>query len=421
MSQPEDVSIPPFPTERARIIARVKSRVLKSHFNAAGVDYKAWMQSVDQRTPELITAELAEFERGMRQIVEGLGTSHTAFYRDTHTEPLPQHSINATLRRSHSQTNERWMFLDVFEDGPADKGGVKPGDFLIAIDGAEVHPPAMPHFGYGTNHRLAVGDISGSNLRELTVSVPYRKGNRSVPPIVEPRSLSYRIIAPRVGLLKVLYFPGAVGLKFGKQLDSAIANLKAQGITRLVIDLRGSIGGGLGLARLASYLCPGSIPIGYDVTPRRLRSGYKLNRLPRVPMPANWPMLLLTLARFSVRDKSLALLTQGLGPRPFHGRIAMLINEWTASAAEMLAGFAADQKLATLVGDKTSGNVLGATNFKVGSGYVLRIPIFGWYTPHGNFLEGRGVSPDIRVDVDPQLLRASVDQPMEKALEILSG
>ena len=96
--------------------------------------------------------------------------------------------------------------------------------------------------------------------------------------------------------------------------------------------------------------------------------------------------LALTLARFAFRDKSLVLLTQGLGPQPFHGKIVILVNEWTNSAAEMVAGFAADYRLATIVGNKTAGNVLGAANFRVGSGYWLRLPVFGWYTSQGSCL-----------------------------------
>lgn len=58
----------------------------------------------------------------------------------------------------------------------------------------------------------------------------------------------------------------------------------------------------------------------------------------------------------------------------------MLINEHTKSAAEMIADFAATNQLATLVGTRTAGEVLGAVNFLVGEGYRLRIPIGGWMT-----------------------------------------
>jgi carboxyl-terminal processing protease len=97
----------------------------------------------------------------------------------------------------------------------------------------------------------------------------------------------------------------------------------------------------------------------------------------------------------------------------------MLVNEWTNSAGEMLAGFAADNGLAVVVGSKTAGNVLGAANCRVGCGYWLRLPALGWYTSRGECLEGKGVSPNVVVDVDPNLLSAGIDQVMDKALDIL--
>jgi carboxyl-terminal processing protease len=138
-------------------------------------------------------------------------------------------------------------------------------------------------------------------------------------------------------------------------------------------------------------------------------------------MPATRPELFLTLARYAFRDKSVVLLTQGLGSQPFHGNIVLLVNQWTNSAAEMLAGFAAENGLATIVGTQTAGNVLGAANFAVGDSYWLRLPVFGWYTSTGMCLEGRGVSPHLLVDVDPTIAGEGVDQQMDRALEVLSG
>ena len=67
-----------------------------------------------------------------------------------------------------------------------------------------------------------------------------------------------------VGLLRVMYFPGAFGVRFGAMLDCAISQLNANGCDRLLVDLRGNIGGSLGFARLASYLCADRRPIGHS-------------------------------------------------------------------------------------------------------------------------------------------------------------
>jgi C-terminal processing protease CtpA/Prc len=138
-------------------------------------------------------------------------------------------------------------------------------------------------------------------------------------------------------------------------------------------------------------------------------------------MPRSRAELLVTLARFSFRDKSVMLLTQGLGEQPFHNRIVVLVNEWTNSAAEMVACFAAENRLAIIVGQKTRGNVLGAANFRVGGGYWLRLPVFGWFTSKGRSLEANGVDPDVPVEISPDALAIGQDNQMTRAIEIVNG
>jgi C-terminal processing protease CtpA/Prc len=410
----------PNPQERAKILASVKTAVLKHHINVGGVSYDAWTALVDQRTPGLLEAETSLFESGVKDLLSELKSSHIAFFHEGGKQLLPQHTLNATLRSFTLAGKERWFFLDVFEGGPAQDAGVKPGDMLLAVNGTEYIPPTMPPFNVGETYDLRIADATGENARHVPATVPKRKGTRSRPPIVEPKPLSHAMVAPGVGLLRVTYFPGELGIGFANALDPVMKSLKESGANRLIIDLRGNIGGGLGLARLASYLCPGQIPIGYSLTQGRLRTGYKREDLPSVPMPSSRVALLWTLARFTFRDKSLFLLTQGLGPQPFHNKIVLLVNEWTNSAAEMVAGFAAENGLATIVGKKTAGNVLGAANFKVGSGYWVRLPIFGWYTSKGDCLEGKGVLPHLEMEIDPALLNTGIDQQMNKAIEILT-
>jgi C-terminal processing protease CtpA/Prc len=313
------------------------------------------------------------------------------------------------------------MFLDVFEDGPAHVAGIKPGDILDAVDGTPCLPPSGPYFGFGQTHKLFVTKVDTESAMEVVVEVPKRKGTRQRPPLVEPKSPIHSKIGQNLGLLKITYFPGAMGMRFATPLDRAVSDLKTQNCDRLIIDLRGNIGGSLGFARLASYMCPGQIAIGHSLTPKRLRDGYDPRALPREPMPRNRPELLVTLARYGVRDKSLMLLTQGLGAQPFHNRIVLLINEWTNSAAEMVANFASENRLATLVGQKTHGSVLGATNFKLAGGYWLRLPVFGWFTSKGRSLEGHGVDPDILVEISPDALAHGQDDQMTNAIAIANA
>jgi carboxyl-terminal processing protease len=406
---------------RREIVLRVRKLVLQRHVNIGNVDLDGWSKEVEERTPSLLAAENdGAFERGIHDLLAELKSSHTDFYRSNRNPIKPEHAIGATLRSVPVTGTKRWMFLDVFEDSAASRSGVRPGYLLVSVDGVAAAPPEYPAFRFGAEHHLTIQAPNDAATQDLAVVVPERKATRPRLPFVEPKSVSHRMLTNRIGLIKVAYFSGMFGIRFSKALDAAMASLKSQGCDRLIIDLRGCIGGSLGFARIVSYMCPGRMPIGYDITRKRQRQGYDVAQLPRVRMPDTGTGIVFRLAQFSVRDKSLVLLTQGLGPQPFHGHIVVLINAKTSSAGEMAAQFAKDTKLATLVGEKTAGLVAGADVFDVGSGYSLFLPVFGWFSPGGNYGEGSGVVPDICVEIDPVRLAGGTDDQLNKALAIIS-
>jgi C-terminal processing protease CtpA/Prc len=406
------------PAERLKIISHVKATVLRYHFNSCHVNYADWSKIVEEQRLFLLMGDDDEFENGVRKLLSELKSSHTNFYRSDSRATLPQHAIGATFRSEPYQTAQRWMVLDVFEGSPAVRAGLKPGQFLVTLDTAPVSPPLFPVFGFGQQHRLTIETLGQSRLTDAILFVPSTKRKSGRPPLVEPRCLNHWMLG-NIGILKIPFFPGVFGIQFSRLLDRVIDSLKAQGCDRLIIDLRGCLGGSLGFARLASYLCPDRTPIGYDLSRRRLEKGYDVAQLPRVPMPSSMLQLLFSLARFSLRDKSLMLLTQGLGKQPFHGRVVVLINEWTNSAGEMIAQFAKETKAATLIGKRTRGNVLGSRAFRVGRGYWLYLPVFGWFSPSGNCAEGLGVPPDVEVDINPHRLAFGHDCQLTKAIEHL--
>jgi carboxyl-terminal processing protease len=67
-------------------------------------------------------------------------------------------------------------------------------------------------------------------------------------------------------------FPGAIGIDVAKDIDCGIAAL--DGSSRLIVDLRGNTGGGIGGLRLMSYLKPGELEVGYSLTRKRGERGY---------------------------------------------------------------------------------------------------------------------------------------------------
>ncbi len=403
---------------RLKVIARIKSTVAKHHFNIGNVDYSSWFKAVDDQIPDLIVADEKAFEDGVRSLLTQLRSSHTNFYSSDTNPVLPQHVIGATLRSVSRRPDLQWMFQDIFEDSPVASAGINPGYFLRSVNGTPTCPPNLPVFSFGTRYQLTAELPDGGKPRTFAINVPARRKRKGRPPLIEPKDISYRMLR-NVGILRISFFSGAFGIRFSKRLGAAVESLKAGGCDRLVIDLRGCLGGSLGFASLVSYLHPDRIPIGYDVTPTRLQAGYKVAEFSRVPMPNTIAKLLFCVARFSVRDKSLILLTQGLGKQPFHGRVVVLVNEWTNSAGEMAAQFAKDTRLATVVGNRTAGRILGSSAFDVGNGYTLYLPVFGWYGATGVSNESSGVEPDVAIDIDPERLGCGEDAQLGKALELL--
>jgi carboxyl-terminal processing protease len=407
------------PTDRSKILDEVTKLVLAKHINVKDPrqDYGNWERLVREQRPALIAAATdEEFEAGVRALLAALHSSHTAFIRHQANDMPAQHAINATV--SPADTEKAWMFVDVIEDGIAHQAGLKPGEILAAIDNFAITPPQAPQFTLGHTHCLTV--VNGRE-RTVEVEVPNRAA-KDRPPLIEPRSFVYRMLTKQIGLIKVASFPGSIGNEFARALDAALEDLKQNGCRKLIVDLRGNVGGGLGSLRLMSYLCADRRPIGHSLTRSRFAKGYDKHCLTRIGKIPSSKVELLRMAlkfRFLHRDRSLVLVTEGLGAQPFHSQIVILVNEHTHSAAEMVASFAAENKLATLVGRTTAGQVLGGANFKLHQGYTLRMPVAGWYTWQEQCIEGRGVLPDVEVSVHQQDLLQGRDVPLDQALDLL--
>ena len=391
----------PNPKRRQKILDRV-SRLVETKYFDPDFDPQAWRRQVEERRAAILDAPTAQdFERATHDLVSTLGTSHTAFYhRDLRPVPSRQ-AICATLNRIETLDGPRWMFADVQEEGPADRADIRPGDLLLSINGEELDEE-KPEFRVGGKLTLAILKLDGSGAQiEIDVPAP-KKGNR---PFSMPKPIVYHHLDARTGYLKANIFPGLVGIDVARDIDEAIASF--QDCDRLIIDLRGNSGGGIGCLRLMSYLTPDRIPVGYSLSRARAKRGYKREELTQFAgIPSSkWRLPLLAL-RYGFIDHSIVLVTEGLGPQPFHGRIAILVNQHSASAAEMVAAFAQENKLARLVGTKTPGRLVGSRPFKLPDGYFLVLPVGAYVTWEGRRLEGVGVEPD----TSPKLSRAQFAQ-----------
>lgn len=412
--------------QRQEILNNIRDLVANRHINASNPDqdYRSWLSQLEALRSQLADTSEELFEKQVQTLLCGLQSSHTAFFRETGSAIPAQYAINATLQRVDWPDGlDRWMFLDVVEDGPAHQAGIRPGHLLVKQDGRDVRPPSIPAFHIGESCVLSAITPTENIAREFIVHIPNRAA-RDRPPMVEPKSLIHRLLRPDVGYIRIHTFPGANGSAFARSLDWAIHDLLSAGIDRLIVDLRGNMGGGIGSLRLMSYLCPGRLPVGYSLTRRKYKSGGDKTRLIRIDkLPSGKAETLWMFVKFRMihRDRSVAMFTEALGAQPFHGRIVILINEHTKSAAEMVASFASENKLAMLVGSKTAGEVLGGATFSAGYGYKLRIPVAGWYSWEGACIEGSGVTPDVVVPQSAEDLAAGNDNQLAAAVSLISS
>ena len=212
-------------------------------------------------------------------------------------------------------------------------------------------------------------------------------------------------------------FPGVLGMDVARDISRAVADLACD---RLIVDLRGNTGGGMGCLRLMSLMCPDRRGVGYSLDRAKARAGCRKEDLPAFDrIPSSRLGLIPLMARFARAGRSVAVFTESLGSRPHHGRVVLLVNEHTASAAEMVAAFAAEYSLAALVGTKTAGRLAGASAFKVGFGYRVLVPVAAYLTWQDVNLDGHGVVPGIDEPTSLRTMMSREDNQIARAEQYL--
>jgi len=388
------------------IIRLIDARFMGKDPDTAKLRQKHEKAVVTSDTPEA-------FEQAVDTMLRALGTSHTGMFHESRPRSTGRIAMAATLTKAETPDGLRWMFQDVHPGGVAAAAGIAPGDVLLAIGQQEVTPPTAIPFRLGESYELTVRKADGSTSRP-TLTIPGSKEKKR-PVVVPDQVVTARKLAPDVGYMRVSMFPGVLGMDVARDMSRAISDLACP---RLVIDLRGNTVGGIGCLRLMSHLCPDRRGVGYSVTRAIARKGYAKERLPQFDrIPSSKLGVLPLLFRFAGRGRSVAVFTEALGHQRHHGQVALLVNEHSASAAEMVAAFASEYRLATLVGTKTAGRLVATSAFKVGFGYRLVLPVAAYYTWHGNNLEGRGVSPDVETPVSPDALWNGQDTQLERAMQ----
>jgi C-terminal processing protease CtpA/Prc len=382
-----------------------------------------WQAAVERHRPLIENVGSADaFEKAMSDLLAELHTSHLGFFHSSARRASSRAALSATYLVDETPYGMHWIFQDVHAGGAAAIAGIEPGDILLSVDGREITPPEHPVFPMGKQTSV---EIVGADEKRRTVSVEVARPKGKKLHFIEPTLVEARQLGDGLGYLKIAMFPGMIGVEVANEISLAVERLGA--VDHLIIDLRGNTGGGIGALRVMSILTPDRIPVGFAldrhrITPNLESEKQGFRRFSRIPASTKtlW-RLALQFGPAMMTKKPIVLQTEGLGEKPFHGRVALLVNRHTASAAEMIVAFARENQLAIIVGEKTAGRLLSATSVKVGNGFRLAMPTGAYYTWNGLVLEGTPIEPDELIEFKWRERRARVDGQLEHVVNSIRG
>lgn len=355
--------------QNRQVFQRVWSLVRDKYFDAAlrGVD---WQAQREKFGPEAIQAPDSD-------ALYGVLNKMLAELKESHLSALPPRAAHEFHSHHKAAVGIRWTVLegkrvvtDVVPDSPAAVGGVRLGWLVQARDGVPLDDaPAQPsEFGKAVTYRFLDRDNQPHDIPLTAGLVDFE------------RRESFQLGS------------GIVYLRFDafnhRSLSWFSDALKANhNSSAAIIDLRSNSGGSLISLVLALGECLDSnLPIGTVVR----RSGRS----------SDWSSHHWFAARYP-------------------GRIVLLVDRYTASAAEIFAHVLQHHGRAIVVGRKTAGAVIAARFFGLPDGGTLEIPVEDYVGLDEKRLEGKGVIPDIPVTVTLTDLRAARDPDVAAALEAL--
>ena len=264
----------------------------------------------------------------------------------------------------------------VFEGSPAEEAGILPGDALYKVDGTEV---------IGMDLSLLVNNyVKGEEGSQLTITV-YRENSGEYKDItltrrpIDVQTVSGKMLDEEIGYISVAEFDRVTA----DQFKSKIEELQGEGMKRLIIDLRGNPGG------LVTAVC--------DTLRQILPEG----------------LIVYTEDKNGKREEYTCD-----GDTPISIPLVVLVNENTASAAEIFTGAVKDYGIGTIVGTTTFGKGIVQNTFQLSDGSVVKLTIAHYYTPLGNDIHKVGIAPDVEVELPDD---ATSDVQLEKALEVVKG
>ena len=320
-------------------------------------------------------------------------TSYRSLRRETEGDVFGGLGIHIIMK------DHKLKIIAPMENTPAFKAGIKRGDIIMFIDDKPTSSLSMPE---------CVKLLQGRPGSEVTLTIHRESENltkkiKIVRAVIEPHTVKWSFDEKdKIGYIRIALFSKPTA----EDVDKALAELKKKKMTALIIDLRNNPGG---LLESAVEICS-----------RFLKSK---------------KLIVFTEGRKKSERKDFYSLNV---PKVLDIPIAILINDSSASAAEIVAGCLQDYKRAVLIGERSFGKGSVQSVIPFPNGSAIRLTTAKYYTPSKRVIHGHGIEPDISVPqsnanalyyqslaypgiVQPDVKGAVKDVQLKRAIEILKG
>lgn len=281
--------------------------------------------------------------------------------------------------------NSDWqaVIAQVYNNSPAQKAGLQKGDIFVAVDGEEINVAASKDLSEIT------GKIRGEAGTSVEITIQRNGQEMSFMVQREEVHITYvtsRMLANNIGYIKIDEFSGSAL----EEYQQAVTQLQQQGMQSMILDLRDNPGGFVDYAvEIADELLPKATII-------------------------------------SVRDKAGNEKQYTSDSEAMDFPMAVLVNQNSASASEILTVALKENDRAAIIGEKTYGKGIIQSHFNLSWGGYLKLTTASYYSPDGHAIHEVGITPDIEVSLpeeiqnDPKLLTDETDTQLQKAIEILT-
>ncbi len=294
-------------------------------------------------------------EGAVEGMLDSLDDPHTRYLSPESLEDMLIHTMGSFdgIGVEITEDEGEVLVLRVFEGSPAEKGGLLEGDRIIEVEGTPTTEMTLDE---------AARNLRGPSGTEVEITIR-RAGEESfeltlVRADIEIKTVHARMLENRIGYIEITNFDQNTA----EDLNRTLQDLEGRGLNGLVLDLRDNPGG---LLEEAIEVGKKIVPAG-EITRTVDRDGNVLQRYYSEATPEDYPM-------------------------------AVLVNEYTASAAEIVAGALQDSGRAKLIGEPTYGKATVQYLQHLEGGGGLRYTIAKYLTPKGHDLGRESLKPDEKV------------------------